>query len=244
MKIFKPILVFLFLLVNLVIAQPSFADPIAEKSPEYAQITQQLSQLLQARNNPSAAGYNTVEQIQKGISDLQFQKYIMETTEDWGVCRNETGRTLAVYAHKPSKYGSSANTLFYLGNGRKTDDEWDCDGIYLPSGVNVAGISIPVAENPVAENPVAENPVTENPVAENPVVEYPVAENQQQQPRQPLYVKIVDGTNLIVRSNPLTGEIELNAPPAGVFSVGELNTTVPYLSQAQIDAQVPNAPID
>ncbi|MBW4594646.1 MAG: hypothetical protein KME46_17480 [Brasilonema angustatum HA4187-MV1] len=234
MKIFKPILVFIFLLLNLVIAQPSFADPIAEKSPEYAQITQQLNQLLQARSNPSATSYNTVEQLQKSISDLQFQKYIMETTEDWGVCRNETGRTLAVYAHKPSKYGSSANSLFYLGNGRKTDDEWDCDGIYLPSGVNVAGISVPVAENPVTENPVAENPVTEN----------PVAANQQQQPRQPLYVKIVDGTNLIVRSNPLTGEIELNAPPAGVFSLGELNPTVPYLSQAQIDAQVPNAPID
>lgn len=223
-KIFKAVLVFLFLVLNLVIAQPSFADPIAEKSPEYAQITQKLSQLLQGRSNPSAAGYNTVEELQKSISDLQFQKYVMETTEDWGVCRNETGRTLGVYAHKPSKYGSSANTLFYLGNGQKTDDEWDCDGIYLPSGVNVAGINVPVAENPVAENPTGEN--------------------QEQQPKQPLFVKIVDGTNLTVTSNPLTGEIELNAPPAGVFAASELNPAVPYLSQAQIDAQIPNAPID
>lgn len=131
MKIFKVILVFIFLLVNLAIAQPSFADPIAEKSPEYAQITQQLTQLSEARTNPSAVGYNTAEELQQKISDLQFQKYVMETTEDWGVCRNETGKTLGVYAHKPSKYGSSVNTLFYLGNGQKTDDEWDCDGLFF-----------------------------------------------------------------------------------------------------------------
>lgn len=213
MKIFKAILVFLFLLVNLAIAQPSFADPIAEKSPEYAQITQQLTQLSQARTNPSAVGYNTAEELQQKISDLQFQKYVMETTEDWGVCRNETGKTLAVYAHKPSKYGSSVNTLFYLGNGQKTDDEWDCDGFYLPSGANVAGISVPSGEN-------------------------------QEQEGLPLFVKIVDGTKLIARTNPLTGEIELNAPPASVSLAGELNPGVPNLSQAQIDAQVPNAPID
>jgi hypothetical protein len=219
-KIFKVILVFLFLLVNLVIAQPSFADPIAEKSPEYTQITQQLGQLLQGRSDPSAAGYNTAEELQKRISDLQFQKYVMESTEDWGVCRNETGKTLAVYAHKPSKHGSSANTLFYLGNGQKTDDDWDCDGLYLPSGVNVAGISVPVGEN---QEQVGEN---------------------QEQPQQPLFVKIVDGTKLIARTNPLTGEIELNAPPAGIFQAGELNPAVPNLSQAQIDAQIPNAPID
>ncbi|ARV57845.1 hypothetical protein BZZ01_03645 [Nostocales cyanobacterium HT-58-2] len=214
MKIFKAILVFLFLLVNLVIAQPSFADPIAKKSPEYTEINQQLNQLVQARSNPSAVGYNSAEELQKKISDLQFQKYVMETTEDWGVCRNETGRTLAVYAHKPSKYGTPANTLFYLGNGQKTDDEWDCDGLYVPGGVNVAGITVPSGEN------------------QEPGLE------------QPLFIKIVDGTKLIARTNPLTGEIELNAPPAGVFQAGELNPAVPNLSQAQIDAQVPNAPID
>ncbi|MGH7998014.1 MAG: hypothetical protein ACREPR_00895 [Brasilonema sp.] len=221
MKIFKAILVFLFLLVNLVIAQPSFADPIAEKSPEYAQITQQLNQLLQGRSDPSAVGYNTAEELQKRISDLQFQKYVMESTEDWGVCRNETGKTLAVYAHKPSKYGSSANTLFYLGNGQKTDDEWDCDGILLPTGVNVAGINVPVAEN-----------------------QEQVGESQEQQLGQPLFVKIVDGTQLIARTNTLTGEIELNAPPAGVVPASALNLVAPNFSQAQIDAQVPNAPID
>ncbi|KAB8334738.1 hypothetical protein SD80_006820 [Scytonema tolypothrichoides VB-61278] len=221
MKIFKAVLAFLFLVLNLVIAQPSFADPIAEKSPEYAQITQQLNQLLQARSNPSAAGYNTAEELQKSISDLQFQKYVMETTEDWGVCRNETGKTLAVYAHKPSKNGSSANTLFYLGNGQKTDEDWDCDGIYVPSGVNVAGVKVPVGEN-----------------------QEQVGENQEQQLGQPLFVKIVDGTQLIARTNALTGEIELNAPPAGVVPASEQNPVGPNFSQAQIDAQVPNAPID
>ncbi|GAB1543511.1 hypothetical protein NUACC21_61860 [Scytonema sp. NUACC21] len=212
MKSFKALLVFLLMWVTLMIAQPAFADPIAEKSPEYIGISQQLDQLLQIRNDPSQGGY-TSEDLQKRIADLQFQKYIMESTEDWGVCRNETGRTIGVYAHRPSKYGTPTNTLFYLGNGRKTDDEWDCDGIYLPNDAKVAGVTLPT----------------------------PAPETTGQ---QPFVLKIIDGTKLVARTNPVTGELELNAPIAGAIAPGEPNWTIPNLSQAEVSTQIPNAPID
>jgi hypothetical protein len=212
-KKFKAFLGLLLLLINLLIVQPSFADPISEKSPEYPQINQQLNQLLQLRNNPSQANY-TAEQLQQKISDLQFQKYILESTEDWGVCRNETGKTIGVYAHKPS---TAANTLFFLGNGQKTDDDWDCDGIYLPNDIKVAGISLPTP---------------------------PTGETEQPAGQQPVVLKIVDGTKLVATTNPLTGELELNAPIAGIVQTGETNWLIPNLSQADIDAQVPDAPID
>ncbi len=216
MKSFKAILVFLLLLVNLVVAQPSFADPIAEKSPEYIGINQQLDQLLQIRNDPSQGGY-TVEDLQKRIADLQFQKYIQESTEDWGVCRNETGKTIGVYAHKPSKSSTPTNTLFYLGAGQKTDDEWDCDGIYLPNDAKVAGINLPAPAAGQAEQTAGQ---------------------------QPFVLKIVDGTQLVAKTNPITGDVELNAPIAGVIAAGEPNWSIPNISQAEVSAQVPNAPID
>lgn len=32
------------------------------------------------------------------------------------------------------------NQLYFLGNGQTTPDEWDCQGIYLPSDFKVAGL--------------------------------------------------------------------------------------------------------
>jgi hypothetical protein len=135
MKFLKVVLVAVMLWVNLLVLQPAEADPIAEKSPEYTEITQSLTDLLNAASKPENSGY-TAEELQQKITSLQFQKYIMETTEDWGVCQNNTASTIGVYAHKPKKVAT--NTLFYLGAGQSTDDDWDCDGVYLPSGSKVA----------------------------------------------------------------------------------------------------------
>lgn len=138
MKLIKVILVTVLLLVNIAIAQPAFADPIAKKSPEYTEISEELSTLLQA-TNPEDTGYTAAE-LQQKISSLQFQKYIMETSEDWGICRNETGKTIGVYGHQPKE--PDQNVLLFLGNGQETDDDWDCNGVYFPSGTNVAGLEL------------------------------------------------------------------------------------------------------
>lgn len=139
MKLIKVLLAVLVLLVNVVIVQPSLADPISEKSPDYPKITQTLNELLQIRTNPDQTEYSAAE-LQQKIATLQLQKYILETSEDWGVCRNETGKTLGVYLHEPKQ--ATQDTLYYLANGESTDDDYDCSGIYLPNDAKVAGLNL------------------------------------------------------------------------------------------------------
>jgi hypothetical protein len=146
MKLIKTLLVALVLLVNVVIIQPALADPISEKSPDYPRITQALDELLQVRANPEQTEYSAAELEQK-IATLQLQKYVLETSEDWGVCRNETGKTLGVYLHQPKQ--ANQDTLYYLADGESTDDNYDCSGIYLPNDAKVAGLDLAVGA-PVA----------------------------------------------------------------------------------------------
>lgn len=130
----KSFLIVLLILINFVFAQPSWAS-IAKltQTPEYTEVTQSLNQLLQNKTAPQDSEYTPVE-IEQKIGQLQLQKYILETASHPAQCRNETGNTLAIYAHK----GKKASTLFYLGNGEVTDDDWSCDGVYLPSGAKLA----------------------------------------------------------------------------------------------------------
>lgn len=143
MRRFKAMLMAVMLLFSLVIARPAWADPIAEKSPEYAEITQTLNNLFQARLNPESSGY-TAEELQQKINTLQFQKYAMETTEDWGICRNETSQTIGVYVHKPQKPYTLpyTSTLYFLAPGQETDEDWDCDGVFVPSDAQIAGLNL------------------------------------------------------------------------------------------------------
>jgi hypothetical protein len=156
MKLFKLFLVALVFLANLVFIQPSWADrPNLTNSPDYTEVTELLNSLSQPQNTPNESGY-TPEEIQQKIGDLQLQKYILETAADWGQCRNETGKTLAVYAHKPKKSNvSQESTLYYLGDGKVTDDDWNCDGVYLPSGVKVAGLTSGDTQGQELGEPVA-----------------------------------------------------------------------------------------
>lgn len=130
MKFLKIALVAIVLLVNLIIAPPSWAGKDFTKGTDYAEVTQAINQLLQVKDTPDQAGY-TPEEYQQKLSQLQQQKYIIETATKRAQCRNNTGQTLAVYANKPKK---SATQLYFLAAGEITDDDWDCDGIYIPAG--------------------------------------------------------------------------------------------------------------
>lgn len=207
---FKHLLIVLLALVSLVFAQPSLADPNLTKTTDYTEVTQALDSFLQARDTPDQSEY-TPEEIQQKIGELQFQKYILETAEDWAQCRNETGKTLAVYTHKPKK-SAETNTLYYLANGAVTDNDWNCDGVYLPGGTKVAGLIS--------------------------------TDTQTQELTEPVAVKILSGTQLIAKANPETGVVEFNLPPLKVFKAGEVSWSIPTMSQADIDANVPNAPIE
>ncbi|MBD2214654.1 hypothetical protein H6G64_23355 [Calothrix sp. FACHB-156] len=133
MQFIKIVLVALVFILNLTFAQPSWAGKDFTKGADYAEVTQELNQLLTAKANPEEAGY-TPEQFQQRLSQLQSQKYVMETARKRAQCFNQTGRTLGVYANKPKK---SPTQLYFLAAGQITDDDWDCDGIYLSAGTQV-----------------------------------------------------------------------------------------------------------
>ncbi|BCL33790.1 hypothetical protein [Nostoc sp. MS1] len=151
MPFIKIFLVALVFILNLTIAQPSWAGKDFTKGTDYAEVTQELNQLLTVQNNPEQAGY-TPEELQARLSQLQSQKYIMETAKKRAQCTNLTGRTLGVYANKPKK---SPTQLYFLAAGQITDDDWDCDGIYLPAGTRV--LLNPTGEVQELTEPIAVN---------------------------------------------------------------------------------------
>jgi hypothetical protein len=130
MKFLKIAIVAIVLLANLIIAPSAWAGQDHTKGADYAEVTQAINQLLQVKNDPESAGY-TLEQFQQQLAKLQTQKYVMETTTTRAQCHNATNGTVAVYANKPKKLTTQ---LYYLGAGNETDDDWDCDGFYLPAG--------------------------------------------------------------------------------------------------------------
>lgn len=149
MKFLKIALVAIVLLGNLMIAPPSWAGKDFTKGADYAEVTQAINQLVQAKDNPEQAGY-TPEAYQQRLSQLQQQKYVIETARKRAQCHNETTGTLAVYANKPKK---SPTQLYYLAAGQETDDDWDCDGYYLPAGTQV--VLGPNAEAQALTEPLA-----------------------------------------------------------------------------------------
>lgn len=144
MKFFRFVLVILVILVNLVMAHPSLADkPKFTDNPDYIEVTKALDSLLNAKDTQAQPEGMTMEEIQQKITNLQFQKYILETGEGLGQCRNNTGKTLAVYGPKPKKSDSPYdNALYLLADGQTTEEDWDCDGIYLPNDVKVTGLDL------------------------------------------------------------------------------------------------------
>lgn len=138
MQPFRIILVVFVLLVNLLIVPASWADPPKlTTTPEYTEVTQAIDALLNAKASPDEAGLTAAE-IEQQLGQLNLQKYILETAREWSQCHNKTGKTIAVYTHKAKK--NQPSNLYYLGNGQITDDDWNCDGIYLPAGTPVAGV--------------------------------------------------------------------------------------------------------
>ncbi|MBD2565176.1 hypothetical protein ACEYW6_26820 [Nostoc sp. UIC 10607] len=206
MKFFKSslvkiTLVCLLLLVNLMIAQPSWAGKKLANDPDYIEITKSLESALQDKQ-----AQGVTPEIEQKITNLKYQKYILENSEDpVGICRNETDKTLLIYGEKPKKSTSTYdNELYLLPSGAETDDEWDCQGVYIPGQA--------------------------------------ATEEQAATPAQAF--KIVHGTRLVATTNPETGEIEFNLPPAKVFQSGEVNWVIPENLKAALDAGITTAKIE
>lgn len=212
MKHFKSLLIALIILANFVFAQPSFADkPKFLKNPDYIEVTQNLNNLKTAKDTQTQAENYSPEELQKKIDELEFQKYVLETGINWGQCRNETGKILAVYGPKPDveddDYNYSYNNgLYFLADAQTTKKKWDCNGVYLPSDAKTTVNS--------------------------------------QEVGGPIAIKILDGSQLVVKTNPDTSVLEFSIPPTQVFKTGEINWFIPNVSQSAIDTRVANAPTD
>ncbi|BDA75200.1 hypothetical protein MicvaDRAFT_4328 [Rivularia sp. IAM M-261] len=207
----KSVLVVLLILINLIFAQPSWASKAKlTQTPEYTEVTESLNQLLQAKTAPQENSEYTPTEIEQKIGQLQLQKYILETASHPAQCRNETGNTLAIYAHK----GKKAPTLFYLGNGKYTDDDWSCDGVYLPSGAKLANATSLGIEKLTEAQALKITPGTQLVISTN--------------PQTGAYELNVSPAKVF---------------KAGDQAV-ENSWSIPNLSVSDISTQVPNAPID
>jgi hypothetical protein len=216
MKVWKSLLILLMIFANLVFAQPSFADrPKFSKNPDYIEVTKALNELSQTKDTQTQVEGLTPEEIQKRTEELTLQKYALETGINWGKCENQTGNTIAVYGKRPNDEDNEDaaydNGLYFLANGQSTKNNWDCDGIYLPTDVKVANF-------------------TSSPNGKGEELTGPVA------------LKILDGTQLVVKTNPDTAAIELNVPTVKVLNSNKANWFIPEISQNIIDTRVPNAP--
>lgn len=145
MKCLQAVLLCLVALVNLWIAQPALADaPKLDQNIDYLQITESLDGLLKARESEQLPeGIGSDEELQQKITELQYQKYIVEAGGGYSECLNETGKTIAVYGPSPKKSKTAFdNTLYLLPAGEATDDDWSCQGVYLPNDVKLAGLNL------------------------------------------------------------------------------------------------------
>lgn len=208
MNIFKAALVLVIILANFIFVQPTLAGGAKyTKNPEYIQITQALNTL---KTNPDPQ--NSAKTEQK-IHELELQKYLLESGLNWGQCRNETGKNLAVYGPSPDsdQYRQNYdNALYFLADSTTTKNSWNCQGVYLASDGKTTIIG---------------------------------ADGQAQELVGPAAIAFSTGTKVIIKTNAETGAIEFNLPPTKAIKSGEAKWFIPNVPQAMIDGRVANAPI-
>ncbi|MDX2216036.1 MAG: hypothetical protein SFY66_22415 [Oculatellaceae cyanobacterium bins.114] len=143
MKLIQLILIAIVFIVNLGVAHPALADrPPIDQNPDYVSITETLTNLTQAQNTNTPPEGLTMAEVQQQITNLQYQKYLMETGKDT-ICRNDTTQTVAIYGAKPQQSTATFDqVLFLLPAGEATDDDFACQGVYLPNDVKVAGVTL------------------------------------------------------------------------------------------------------
>jgi hypothetical protein len=213
MKIFKYFLMAVLLLVNLVFAEPSLADrPKYSENPDYINLTEELNNLQTLKETHTQLEGATSEQIDQKINELELQKYAFESGIDWGQCSNQTGKTLAIYGPEPD-----------------VDDDEYSEGAalyFLGNGQttqdrwNCKGVYLPNDVTAIASG----------------------IGGQQEELAGGVVIKVPNGTNLVLKTNPDTGVIEFNQAGTKILKSGEVNWFIPNVPQDIVDARVTNAP--
>ncbi|MEH2446723.1 MAG: hypothetical protein V7K18_13305 [Nostoc sp.] len=216
MKIWKSLLIVLMIFANLAFAQPSFADrPKFSKNPDYIEVTKALNEISQTKDAQTEVEGLTQKEIQKRIEELTLQKYALETGINWGQCNNQTGNTIAVYGKRPNDEDNE-------------DAVYDNNLYFLANGQSTK-------KNWDCDGIYLGNDVK--------VANFTSSPNGQgQKLTGAAALKILDGTQLVIKTNPDTAAIELNVPTVKVLNSNEANWFIPDISQALINTRVPNAP--
>ncbi|MEH2273740.1 MAG: hypothetical protein V7K40_02700 [Nostoc sp.] len=216
MKIWKFLLIVLMIFANLAFAQPSFADrPKFSKNPDYIEVTKTLNELSQTKDAQTDVEGLTPKEIQKRIEELTLQKYALETGINWGQCNNQTGNTIAVYGKRPNDEDNE-------------DAVYDNNLYFLANGQSTK-------KNWDCDGIYLGNDIK--------VANFTSSFNGQgQKLTGPAALKILDGTQLVIKTDPDTAAIELNVPTVKVLNSNEANWFIPDISQALINTRVPNAP--
>ena len=216
MKIWKSLLIDLMNFANLAFAQPSFADrPKFSKNPDYIEVTKALNELSQKKDAQTQVEGLTPEEIQKRTEELTLKKYALETGINWGQCENQTGNTIAVY-------------------GKRPNDDDDEDAVYENNLYFLAN-GQSTKNNWDCDGIYLANDVK--------VANFTSSPNGQgQELRGPVALKILHRTQLVIKTNPDTGAIELNVPTVKVLNSNKASWFIPDVSQALINTRVPNAP--
>jgi hypothetical protein len=218
MKIWKSLLILLIIFANLAFVQPSFADrPKFSKNPDYIEVTKALNELTQTKESQTQVENLTPEEIKKRTEELTLQKYALETGVNWGQCENQTGNTIAIY-------------------GKRPNDEDNEDAVY-ENGLYFLANDQSTQKNWDCDGIYLANDVKVANFTSNP-------NGQGQELTGPAALKILDGTQLVIKTNPDTGTIDLNVPTVKAIASKEANWFIPDISQAVINTRVPNAPIN
>jgi len=144
--------------------------------------------------------------------NLEFQKFAFESGIDWGQCSNQTGKTLAIYGTEPNLEDDD------YSNGAAL--YFLGDGQTTKDRWNCKGIYLPADVQAVALGLNEQNVELTGGVV----------------------LKVLNGTKLVLKTNPDTSAIEFNPVGTQILKAGEVNWFIPNVSQSVIDAKVTTAP--
>lgn len=105
-------------------------------------------------NNDYSQAWNSVNLPLCTLLNVKSVQPLMEVASvhkhslmGFGQLSNKTGETLLVYG--PKIGGNFDNSLYHLPTGRKTPDDWDCDGFFVPKD-RYADQAISTVQGPLA----------------------------------------------------------------------------------------------
>ncbi|TAE58901.1 MAG: hypothetical protein EAZ76_06650 [Nostocales cyanobacterium] len=213
MKGFQCILMIVVCCISLLFGESALADPPRyTKNPDYITLTQQLNKLETAKTTQILPEGYTPEVLEKQISDLELQKLAFESGIDWGQCSNQTGKNLAIYGPEPN--------LDEDDYSQGTALYFLGDGQTTKNKWNCKGIYFPADVKVAALG----------------------LEGQSQELTGGIVIKVYNGTKLVLKTNPDTGEIEFSEAGIEILKPDEINWYIPNISQGIVDAKITNAP--